>query len=189
MAYNYDEIGKRLRALRKEWGYSLDKLAAFCEVQQYQTISKWETANTIPSIKQLMKLCDLYGCDIGYLLGEYDCKTRKATDIHAETGLSEEAVNELQDRAKACKLENPDIEVLSKLITMTEFWQMIREIRLMISADENYSDSEKNTVYQRNDSVTLTGKRIGDFYRNNAVSSFQYVLKSIRGNNDGNDKA
>ena len=37
-------------------------------------------------------MCDLFGCEIGYLLCDYDCKTRTATDIQKETGLSEAAI-------------------------------------------------------------------------------------------------
>ena len=96
MAYSGDVIGARLKALRKEWGYSLEQVAEACGVQQYQTVSKWESANTIPSMKQLLKLCNLYCCDVGYLLGEYDCKTRKATDIQEKTGLSEAAIERLE---------------------------------------------------------------------------------------------
>lgn len=114
MAYNYDVIGVRLRSLRKEWGYSLERVAEACDVQQYQTVSKWESANTIPSMKQLLKLCNLYGCDIGYLLGEHDCKTRKATDIQEETGLSEDAIEIL----KKLSINSPStVAALSKIIT------------------------------------------------------------------------
>ncbi len=193
MKYDFEILGSRIVAERNKKDLSQDKLIK--ELSKTvplgrNRLSELENGKAIRcDILVLSEMCKIFDCDLGYLMGEYSCKTRQATDIHAETGLSEEAVNELQDRAKACRLENPDIEVLSKLITMTEFWQMIREVRLMISADENYSDSEKNTVYQRNDSVTLTGKRIGDFHRNNAVSSFQYVLMSIRGSNNGNNKA
>lgn len=99
MAYSQYEIGERMRRLRKEYGYTLEQVAEACGVQQYQTVSKWESGNTVPAMKQLLNLCNLYCCDIGYLLGEYDCKTRHATDIQASTGLSEKSIQELKTRA------------------------------------------------------------------------------------------
>ncbi len=176
MTYNYDEIGKRLRALRKEWGYSLDKLAAFCEVQQYQTISKWETANTIPSIKQLMKLCDLYGCDIGYLLGEYDCKTRKATDIHKETGLSEEAIKRLQ----YLSVSNPDmVRTISLLIEFnnSDIIELIKSyLKFNLEKDIDIGPE------------VIKGQALGDIYLLEINAELK-TMKNSRRVNYGNDKA
>lgn len=47
------------------------------------------------AIRQLTALCDIFQCDIGYLLCEYDEKTWGKRDIAAYTGLSEEAVDVL----------------------------------------------------------------------------------------------
>ena len=43
-----------------------------------------------------MELCNIFNCEIGYLLCEYDCKTRAATDIVKETGLSEKSIDILK---------------------------------------------------------------------------------------------
>ena len=96
MTYNSTVLGERLKAARDEFGYSLAYIAEACHYQQYQTISKWEKGESHPSIQVLLRLCELYGCDLGYLVGEYDCKTRKAADIKAETGLSETVINRLR---------------------------------------------------------------------------------------------
>lgn len=108
MTYNLDEMGARLKAARAEMGYSMEYVAEACGVKQYQTISKWESGNNTPSIDKLMKLAELYGCDIGYLLGEYDCKHRISADIKVETGLQENVIEQLRrdsffdkDRVKA----------------------------------------------------------------------------------------
>lgn len=42
MAYNPKTLAERLKQARKEAGYSLEKVAELCSVQQYQTVSKWE---------------------------------------------------------------------------------------------------------------------------------------------------
>lgn len=96
MTYNIDLTGQRLREARKNLGYSLEKVAEACGINQYQTVSKWENGNSIPSIDKLVKLSELYGCEIGYLLGEYDCKHRSSADVKATTGLSESAIENLK---------------------------------------------------------------------------------------------
>ena len=96
MTNNCGVIGERLYNVRKSFGYSLSYVAEACGIQQYQTVSKWESGTSTPSLEKLLQLCELYGCDLGYLIGEQDCKTRKNTDINAEIGLSEKAINLLR---------------------------------------------------------------------------------------------
>lgn len=113
MTNNYSVIGARLKEARKTMGYSLEYVAEACNIQQYQTVSKWESGSTFPSLEKLLILCKLYGCDLGYFIGEYDCKTRKNTDIKTETGLSEAAINQLiADKA----FKSSRIQALNALI-------------------------------------------------------------------------
>ena len=46
----------------------------------------------LPQFEDMLKMCEVFDCELGYLLGEFDCKTREATDIQAKTGLSEKAI-------------------------------------------------------------------------------------------------
>lgn len=90
-------IGERIKAERTREGYSitLDTLADKIGVTR-QTISKWEKGEgTGPTVWDLVRLCEFFGCDYGYLIGDYACRTRIATDIREETGLSELAVTNL----------------------------------------------------------------------------------------------
>lgn len=96
MTYNQVETGKRLKEARKSFGYSLEKVAELCGIQQYQTVSSWENGNSTPSIEKLLKLADLYSCEIGYLVGEYNCKRRTIDSVQKITGLSEKAVEKLE---------------------------------------------------------------------------------------------
>lgn len=114
MTYNQTETGIRLKAARKFMGYSLEKVAELCGVQQYQTISSWESGNSTPSIEKLVKLAELYGCEVGYFVGEYDCKYRKNADIKSVTGLSESSI----DIIKRDKFfDEKNIHSLDKMIT------------------------------------------------------------------------
>lgn len=98
MEYNLKEIGKKLKRERKAAGLrSQDDLAIVIHDNCYhsytrQTIAKWERGESMPPLDVLLFLCKKYNCELGYLLGEYDTKTRLAYDIGKETGLSERAV-------------------------------------------------------------------------------------------------
>ena len=96
MTYNIDITAQRIRQARKDKELTLESVAERCGVKQYQTVSKWENGNSVPSLDNLFKLCDLFGCDLGYLLGEYECKTRTAADIQEMTGLSRLASDNLE---------------------------------------------------------------------------------------------
>lgn len=103
MKYNLIEIGVRLKTERKKAGFkSHDELVDYIKNHNYrgftrQTISKWERGLEMPPLDILCSLCELFECELGYLLCEYDCKTRSSTDIHNETGLSEDAINVLKE--------------------------------------------------------------------------------------------
>jgi len=62
------------------------------------TVSRWEdplNEKSVPDVKDIIKMCELFGCDSGYFFGEYEGRTRIATDIQAEIGLSEAAIENL----------------------------------------------------------------------------------------------
>ena len=61
-------LGKRLRDLREEHGYSQLDLAKKLNKSQ-NTISSWETGRTMPKMKELNSLCHLYDCTYQYLTG------------------------------------------------------------------------------------------------------------------------
>lgn len=59
------------------------------------TVSDWEQGNSIPQYNTLMAMAFLFGCDVGYLLGDYEQRTHNALEIHETIGISEESINYL----------------------------------------------------------------------------------------------
>lgn len=92
MIPDYKKIGERIRKERKALDETQDSFAEKHGISR-GTVVSWEKGDSCPSLQKMLDLCKEFNCEIGYLLGEYDCKTRQATDICRETGLSEEAVN------------------------------------------------------------------------------------------------
>lgn len=62
------ELRDKLTALRKENGYTQSTLAEKMDVSR-QAISSWELGETVPSLENLMRLGELYGVSVDYLVG------------------------------------------------------------------------------------------------------------------------
>ncbi len=103
MKYNFKEIGNRIRAFRQSKGWSQNEFIAQLNQKCYlsisrNTISKIEGGNRDNfTLELLLSVCELFNCDMGYILGEYgDCNTRDAQFIYESTGINGENVGRLQ---------------------------------------------------------------------------------------------
>jgi len=61
------------------------------------TLKKWESGSIEIPLNKLLILCNIFGCEIDYLLGRQKCKTKKAVDICEATGLSGRSASLLAD--------------------------------------------------------------------------------------------
>ncbi len=172
MAYKTAIIASRLKDARKSMGYSLEYVAEACEIQQYQTVSKWESGSTTPSLDKLLLLCELYGCDVGYFVGEYDCMTRKNADIKAETGLSEDVIKQLRTDNAFCKSK---IEAINKLIEFDN-GTIIEDISKFLFHDFNGEIQAGN--------VKINGDNIADVFLLEIITE----LKALRQKTNGGVK-
>lgn len=101
MKYNFGEIGNRIRILRKTSGKNQDD---FIETLNNYGINIGRNRLSLIengdrnhfSLDILLAVCEIFNCDMGYLLGEYNEKTRELHEISAITGLSETAIKKLQ---------------------------------------------------------------------------------------------
>lgn len=111
--YDFKSIGERIRKERKELGMNQDQLASALNISSRQTIAKWENGSSIPQLEDMLNMCNLFCCELGYLLCEHDLKTREATDIHEKTGLSPDAIEYLQfvnSESKRIPVDNFDCD-------------------------------------------------------------------------------
>ena len=60
-------LAEKLTRLRKKNGWSQEELADRMEVSR-QSVSKWESAQTIPNLEKLLQLAELFGVTTDYLL-------------------------------------------------------------------------------------------------------------------------
>lgn len=68
-SYNFCmSIGKNIRELRKERNLTQEALAKLLFVSQ-DTISLWELNKSLPDIKSIIKLTQIFGVSSDYILG------------------------------------------------------------------------------------------------------------------------
>ena len=90
--YDAKVIGGRILNERNRMGKTQDELCEALNIGR-TNLSRYENGLKVPELNIMLNMCNYFQCELGYLLGEFDRKTRVATDICAETGLSEEAVH------------------------------------------------------------------------------------------------
>lgn len=89
--YNFKVIGSRIKEARTNSSLTQEDLGNRVGVSRW-TVAGWEKGDKMPEMAVMLNLCNLFSCELGYLLCEHDTKTRQAADICEETGLSEESV-------------------------------------------------------------------------------------------------
>lgn len=140
--FNIKEIGKRIEAERKAQRKSRDTLAEEIGTTR-QTLAKWEKGNgtSSPSLWDVVRLCDMFSCDFGYIVGEYDCKKRESTDIKKITGLSEEAAE------KITSLNSLELRFIDELLKNSDF---------LTSISQSYCQYRDVNKYYANNGMGLT---------------------------------
>lgn len=116
MEYDKKRIGKRIREERKKIKLNQENFG--WKLRDYnirgfnrETVAKWEKGEALPSLDILLKMSEIFDCEIGYLLCEFDTKTRLSADIQQETGLSEDEIeilrNEYSKAQELLGVKNP----------------------------------------------------------------------------------
>ena len=174
--YDFKQIGKRIREERTNAQNATGRKKVMTQSDlaneigvSRQTIAKWEHGEIDQLLMgDLLKLCNLFGCELGYILGEYNCRTRISTDIQEETGLSEQAVNFLKEQ----KLYR--CSAIDKIITY-DGGIIIRLIydHLFYKANDVEIEVGNNT--------TINKKNLADVFLLQIISELRTLRKIISG--------
>ena len=99
------KFGERVKKERKRLDLTQEELSDRLGGGNRSRITVWEAGKLkeFPSLEVVDTLADIFSCDIEYLLGIIDGRTRAETDISKETGLSDEEVQGLSTICKHAK--------------------------------------------------------------------------------------
>lgn len=154
---NKFKIGERIKKEREAAGYTQSDFAVALGLQEdsRQSVGFWENGNRLPRIEILLKMCELFDCEIGYLLCEpgFNCKTRKATDVQKSTGLSEKAVQRLFTFRKQSKRAggNSNFDAyLNSIIENNSFVELLEAIKKHVWSfnHDHYGIDQQNEEVQ-----------------------------------------
>lgn len=101
MVYEADarkkKIGQRIKKERERSSLSQVQLLEKLGMSSKSTkiLRGWERGEKLPDLDVIVKLADLFDCDVGYLLCDYDGRQWYVTDVEDRTGLSKNAVETL----------------------------------------------------------------------------------------------
>ena len=94
-------VTNRIRALRKEAGYSQKELGNVLGVGQ-TTVSAWEIGRNEPDNESSHKMAKLFGCSIGYLMGyEAESKHRGLSDAEWEAFIHQKRLEHMEEQIQA----------------------------------------------------------------------------------------
>lgn len=176
--YDWVAIGKRIKEERKLIELSQDELAAKIGVSR-NSIGKWERGDDVEiTLNSLLDLCNIFQCDLEYLLCTTSYRTRTIADIHNTTGLSEKATTTILNHKE--QFGTMDIDILSELIDNTAFWCVLRELRHLYEC--HIDNTPPETLFHEthgSSSVILKGTAIIDHYINTAINRFSALVRSM----------
>lgn len=137
MKYNKEEIGKIIRNKRtNSLNWSQEALGKEVGVTGKQ-ISNYEKGILTPPIDVLFKLCELFDCELGYLLGEedYTSGTKLNTSINNKLGINTNSINAIRNitgNKRSCIHfgydSNDFIRILNNILSSPYFRSLIESI-------------------------------------------------------------
>ncbi len=122
-------VGERIETERTEKGWSRKELLPkiYKSIESHKTLTAWESGKRLPDLDSLARMAELFECDVGYLIGDYDERTRDGTDIAKASGLDKAAA----DKLVAMKDDESAILSLNTLFTSDSFLEMLHLLQTL----------------------------------------------------------
>lgn len=130
-------LGSSLYQARKKSGLSQENVAEKLGVSR-QTISKWETDDTLPDIRQSKRLAVLYGVTLDELI-DYDFDEQQAAQMIES--VSDEAQAKI-DWNKVWSKKYPVLAVYHEKVKLGDYAPQLREMLTQLRVDYGYNHTD-----------------------------------------------
>lgn len=144
-------IGNHLMMARKRKGLSQESVAEKLGVSR-QTISKWETCETLPDICQAKTLATIYGISLDELI-TFDSDVQELQDIIERT--SEELTNKI-DWTKLWRKKYPILNEYQKEVDISYYASQI--LSLFLQLEKTYGYNKLNSMLVLKDILATVWK-------------------------------
>lgn len=134
-------LGNHLVQARKKAGLSQEAVAEKLGVSR-QTISKWETDETVPDIYQSKKLAKLYHLSLDELI-EFDVDLKEIEHIIKNTDEKKEAK---VDWTNAWSKKYPVLATYQQVVNIDGYASVIRKMLEQLKMDYGYNDLDSMLV-------------------------------------------
>lgn len=134
-------LGNHLIQARKKAGLSQEAVAEKLGVSR-QTISKWETDETVPDIYQSKKLAKLYHLSLDELI-EFDVDLKEIEHIIKNTDEKKEAK---VDWTNAWSKKYPVLATYQQVVNIDGYASVIRKMLEQLKMDYGYNDLDSMLV-------------------------------------------
>ena len=136
--YSVSKTASIMKETRKEMGreYTQEKMAELLKLKNRQSYANFENGYTLPNWEQILELCNIFECDIGYLIGEHITKRRVNADVQEVTGLSEIAITKLKAMNGGNKWTR-QTDTLNQIIACDKFGGLIGAMAGFAQEDEH----------------------------------------------------
>ena len=128
-------LGKNLQVLRKMTNMTQEGLAEKMNVSR-QTISKWETDETLPDIRQAKRLAVLYHLSLDELI-RFDADVKEIQEVIEKT--SEETQRKI-DWTEMWAKKYPVLAEYQKQVRISDYAAALRELLDRLERDCGYSE-------------------------------------------------
>lgn len=128
-------LGNNLFKARKKKGFSQEMVAEKLGVSR-QTISKWETDETLPDIRQSKKLAVLYGLSLDDLI-EFDIDVKEIQEAIDKT---RDEVSEKIDWTKAWSKKYPILVQYQKEVNIPYYAAQLQKLLTELKKQNGYDD-------------------------------------------------
>ncbi|MCI8374140.1 MAG: helix-turn-helix transcriptional regulator [Lachnospiraceae bacterium] len=145
-------LGNHLFEARKKRGLSQEEVAGKLGVSR-QTISKWETDETLPDIQQSKRLAVLYGLSLDELV-EFDLDVKEIEEAIARTS---EKVSDKIDWTKAWSKKYPILVQYQKEVEIDFYASRLDE--LLRDLEKRFGYGELNSFLVLKDILATVWKR------------------------------
>lgn len=171
------EMNKRIKELRIQHGYKSRQAFADDLHVDMSVVKSWEREKnpSMPQLNSLIAMCDLFKCDLDYLVGRIEEHTHAVKTACEVTGLSEKAVKRIKGKVST--------EALSHLIESTGFLDLMTSYSFFLELLGNMKnldlDGPWRTFRQRADGkVVMSNDAAVHHYMNETVSKLNYICES-----------
>lgn len=134
-------LGSCLYHARKKSGFSQEKVAEKLGVSR-QTISKWESNETLPDIRQSKRLAVLYHMTLDELI-EYDFDEQQAQQMI--DSVSDEAQAKI-DWNKVWSKKYPVLATYHEQVRISDYAPVLREMLTQLRVDYGYNNTDAMLV-------------------------------------------